>query len=120
MSEAVSNPTHLMTPAAEHLAAKSLPVGGGGVWVVTVTAAEADFVASACEVAITVDCPEVCGAVNNPDALTDPAPALTFQPTAVFVEPVTLAVNCCVPPVWTVVDVGVTLTEKAWGSGVPE
>src|SRR5713101_1463121 len=116
MSEAASNPMQRTTPGAAQRVAKSPPLGGA----VIVTAAEADFVTSACEVAVTVDCPEACGALNNPDVLTDPGPALTFQPTAVFVDPVMLAVNCCVPPLWTTADVGVTLTEKAWGSGVPE
>ena len=41
---------------------------------------------------------------------TVPLPLGSDQVTAVFVEPVTVAVNCCVPPVVSVVLFGVTLT----------
>src|SRR6266478_2107501 len=66
---------------------------------VTVTFAEPDFVASACEVAVTFTCAgfgTVDGAVYSPLAETVPlaAPPVTLQVTAVFVVPVTLAVNC--------------------------
>ena len=67
--------------------------------VVIVTFAEPDFVASACEVAVTVTCAglgTVDGAVYSPLAEIVPlaAPPVTLQVTAVFVVPVTLAVNC--------------------------
>ena len=35
------------------------------------------------------------------------------QVTAVLLVPVTVAVNCCVPPVRRVVEVGLTLTETS-------
>jgi len=35
-------------------------------------------------------------------------PAVADQVTAVLLEPVTLAENCCVPPVWSETDVGDT------------
>jgi hypothetical protein len=44
---------------------------------------------------------------------TVPPPLATLQVTAVFVEPVTVAVNCCVPPVVIVALFGVTLTLTA-------
>jgi|HubBroStandDraft_1064217.scaffolds.fasta_scaffold1418590_1 hypothetical protein len=42
-------------------------------------------------------------------ALLQPAPPITFHVTAVFVVPVTAAVNCCVLPSATVVLFGLTL-----------
>ena len=41
---------------------------------------------------------------------TVPPPLATDQVTAVFVEPVIVAENCCVPPVVTVALLGLTLT----------
>src|SRR5437016_515013 len=80
------------------------PLGGA----VTVTAALPLFVVSATLVAFTVCEPAAVGAVYRPDALT--VPAVEFPPstpstdhvTAVFELFVTVAVNCCVPPVATV------------------
>jgi hypothetical protein len=46
--------------------------------------------------------------VYNPEVDTDPPVAL--QVTAVFVVPVTVAANCCVPPVWMAAEVGETDT----------
>jgi hypothetical protein len=65
--------------------------------VVTVTVADADFVVSAILVAFTVYVPALLGAVYNPELVTVPPVAL--QVTAVFVLPVTAAVNCWVLPV---------------------
>ena len=42
----------------------------------------------------------------------------TLQFTAVLVVPVTVAVNCCVPPSGTEAEVGETLTEMVGGGGV--
>ena len=59
---------------------------------VTVTVAEADFVLSATLVAFTVKEPADAGAVYRPEAET--VPPVAVHVTAVFVEPVTVAVNC--------------------------
>ncbi len=76
----------------------------------TVTAALADLLESATEVAVTEKnggFGGARGAVNSPDELTVPqvVPAQPIpeivQFTAVFVDPVTTALNCCVPPVPT-------------------
>ena len=40
----------------------------------------------------------------NPVVDTDPP--VVLQVTAMFVVPVTVAANCCVPPVWTAAKVG--------------
>jgi len=84
-----------------------------GVAVVTVTVADADFVESACEVAVTVACGgfgTVAGAVYSPllEMVPFEAPPATLQATAVFDVPVTLAVNCCVLPTATLAAVGAT------------
>jgi hypothetical protein len=65
---------------------------------VTVMAADADFVVSAWLVAVTVTAiVEVTdGAVKSP--LLDTFPAEDAHVTAVFPEPPTVAVNCCVLP----------------------
>jgi len=92
-------------------------IAGGAV---TLTVAAPVFVASACEVAVTVTVPPVgtlVGAVYKPDALMVPmlaAPAdvlLTCHVTAVFVVPVTVAANCCVWLVCTLAVAGATWTE---------
>ncbi len=62
----------------------------------TVTADEADLVLSAALVAVTVYGPAVLGAVYRP--LEEMVPPLVDQLTAVFVVPLTVAVNCCVAP----------------------
>ena len=86
--------------------------------VVTVTVADADFVVSACETAVTVTVPEgaVAGAVYKPEVeivptvVFPPVVLFTCQVTAVFVEPVTVAVNCCVAPVCREAVVGEMVT----------
>jgi hypothetical protein len=80
-----------------------------------VTVAEADFVVSACEVAITVTSDglgTVGGAVYKPPVVIVPqvAPAhptpLTLQVTPVFAVPVTVAWNCFCAPVTSCALVG--------------
>ena len=92
-------------------------MAGGAV---TVTTAVPVFVESACEVAVMVTVPPVGtvpGAVYKPDELIVPmlaAPAdvlLTCHVTAVFVVPVTVAVNCCVWLVCTLAVAGATWKE---------
>ena len=89
---------------------------------VTVTAAEADFVVSACEMAFTVTVAglgTVVGAVYNPAVeivpvvVFPPVTLFTCQVTAVLEDPVTVAVNCCVAVVCTEADVGDTETLTA-------
>lgn len=89
------------------------PIGAGGAVVVTVTVAVPDFVVSATLVAVTVTVPAEAGAVNNPEALIDPAEAC--QVTAVFDVPVIVAVNCCVPPVCTETELGETVALTVGG-----
>jgi len=73
---------------------------------VMVTVALADFVVSAWLVALTVTVVVVVavGAVKRP--VLEIVPALVDHVTAVLVEPVTVALNCWVPPDATVVEVG--------------
>ena len=75
---------------------------------VTVTVAEADFVVSATLVAVTVYVPAVAGAVYRPAVVIVPPVALHV--TLVLVVPVTVAVNCCVPPVASDAEVGLIVT----------
>ena len=77
----------------------------------TVTLADADFVESAWLVAVTVAVVVelTVGAVNNP--ALEMVPAEAFQVTPVFVEPLTLAENCCVFPDESVALVGLIETE---------
>ena len=66
---------------------------------VTVTLAVADLVGSCTLVAVTVTVcglPSVAGAVYRPPLEIVPTAGLTDHVTAVFVVPVTVAVNCCV------------------------
>jgi len=76
---------------------------------VTVTLADADLVGSPTEVAFTTPIPALV-AVNNPLASTVPTEPVAVQVTPA-VEPVTFAVNCCVPPTLTLAIVGERLTE---------
>jgi hypothetical protein len=86
---------------------------------VIVTAAFADFVLSAAEVAVTVTSGglgNVAGAVYKPveeivpqDAPAQPVP-LTLHVTLVFVAPVTVTVNCCLFPAATSIVVGEIFT----------
>ena len=68
----------------------------------SVTTAEASFVASAALAAVTVtSCVAeiVAGALYSPVVLIDPTPAGAIDHvTAVFVVPLTVAANCAVPP----------------------
>ena len=52
--------------------------------------------------------PALPGAVYRPPV--DTVPPLAVQVTAVLLLPVTVAVNCCVPPVCTEAEVGDTET----------
>ena len=80
------------------------------------TFADADFVASAWLVAVRVRAVvEVTeGAVKTP--VVEIVPAEAVQVTAVFVEPVTIAVNCWVWPEDTVELVGETDMETVVGA----
>jgi hypothetical protein len=53
--------------------------------------------------------PAVAGAVKRP--LDETVPPVADQVTAVLLEPVTVAVNCCVPLVFSDAEVGEMLTE---------
>jgi hypothetical protein len=91
-----------------------------GVVAVSVTVADADFVESAWEVAVTLTVAgfgTVAGAVYKPVVETLPfkAPPATSHVTAVFDVPATVAVNCCVFPTLTLTAVGATATETALG-----
>jgi hypothetical protein len=82
---------------------------------VTVTVADPDFVESACEAAITVTAAgvgTVAGALYSPllEMLPFAVPPFTLQVTAVFVVPLTVAVNCCVFAEATVAVGGATET----------
>jgi hypothetical protein len=88
-----------------------------------VTVAVADLVVSAALVALMVtDCcaATLAGAVYSPLLLTVPAPVvgLIVHVTAVLPVPVTVAVNCCVPPPYTVAVVGAIVTLTAVGDSV--
>ncbi len=78
------------------------------VGAVTVTVADADLVVSAVLVAFTVYVPAAVGAVYRP--VDETVPPVANQVTAVLVVPVTVAVNCCVPPVVSEEDVGEMVT----------
>ncbi|MCE5307117.1 MAG: hypothetical protein LLG20_05710 [Acidobacteriales bacterium] len=78
----------------------------------TVTVASAYTVGTASLVTRTVSVwPELLpvGAVYNPELEIVPVPLTTDQVTAVFGVPVTVALNCCVPPCTTLAAVGFTL-----------
>lgn len=77
--------------------------------VVTVIVAEADLVASATLVAVTVAEPAAAGAVNRPAEVIVPDEAV--QVTAVFVAPCTFAAKETVPLVETLAVVGEIATE---------
>ena len=74
-----------------------------------VTVAEAAFVGSATEIAVTAKLPPAVGpAVNRP--LLETVPPVAVHVTAVLALPVTLAINCRVCPGCNVVLVGETET----------
>jgi hypothetical protein len=87
----------------------------------TLTAALALLVVSATLVAVTVCPAAAAGAVYNPLLLTVPTvvlpPAMpsTDQVTAVLSLPVTVGVNCCVPPAPTVAVVGAMVMVSTGG-----
>jgi hypothetical protein len=83
---------------------------------VTVTVAEAVLVISTTLFAVTVYVPAVLGAVYRPDV--EIVPAVADQVTDVLLEPVTVTVNCCIPPVWMDEDVGLMDTVTGGGSTV--
>ena len=76
---------------------------------VTETVALADFVGSDTDVAFTTPIPALV-AVNIPFASTVPTDPVTVHVTPDD-EPVTLAVNCCVPPTLTLAVTGVRVTD---------
>ena len=76
---------------------------------VTDTVAVADFVGSDTDVTFTTPIPALV-AVNIPLASTVPTAPVTVQVTPEE-EPVTLAVNCCVPPTLTLAVAGARLTD---------
>jgi hypothetical protein len=78
---------------------------------VTVTVADADLVVSATLVALTVNVPVVAGAVYTPELET--VPPVAVQVTDVLLEPLTVAVNCCVPLVASEAEVGLIATDTA-------
>ena len=82
---------------------------------VTDTVALADFVGSVTDVAFTTPIPALV-AVNIPLASTVPTDPVTVHVTPAE-EPVTLAVNCCVPLGGSATLPGVTLTEIGTGGG---
>ena len=71
-----------------------------------VMAAVADLVGSCTLVAFTWNEPVVAPAVYSPPFVT--APPVAVQVTAVLLMPVTVAVNCCVPPGTNVAELGDT------------
>jgi len=82
----------------------------------TVTPAAPVLLESAALVAVIVWVPVVEGAVYRP--LVEMVPTVVLPPnipstahvTPVFEVPVTAAVNCCVPPVATLAELGLTVT----------
>jgi hypothetical protein len=75
----------------------------------TVTVDDADLVGSSTEVAFTTPMPAFV-AVNRPLLSIVPTAPVAVQVTPP-VPPVTLAVNCCVPPTLSVMLAGLTATE---------
>lgn len=66
-------------------------------------------------VAVTVKAPAVAPAVKRPEV--EIVPPVADQVTPVLEVPVTVAENCCVVPVCTLAEVGLTITETAELSG---
>jgi len=91
-----------------------------GATAVTVTVADADFVLSACDVAVTATCAgfgTAVGAMYRPVLVIVPleAPPATLHVAAVFELPVMDAVNGCVLPTATVTVAGVIETATVVG-----
>jgi len=102
------------TVKAEGVIATVIVLGVGGVVVLTVTVALADFVISCIEAAVTVPPPTVT-AVNNPLALMVPSVEGTTVHATPDVEFATFGVNCTVLPTLVVLFVGVI--DTVIGSG---
>src|SRR5437763_7561352 len=94
---------------------------------VMVTCAEADFVGSACDTAVTATVAgfgTTAGAVYRPEldiiptVALPPLTPLTCQVTAVLLVFCTVAVNCCVPPAPTVADTGEIVTRTTAVGGM--
>lgn len=92
------------------------PDGGGGGLFETVTVADAFLLESLALAAVTVTLPLVPGAVNIPEEEIEPA--LADHVTAELLIPLTVAVNCCVPPGATVALEGLTVTDAGVLGGV--
>ena len=86
-----------------------------GGW--TVTVADADLVGSATLVTVTVIVVVLVtdGAMKRP--VVETVPPLAVQLAPVLVLPVTVSVNCLLPPELTVAEVGEILTETACAGG---
>ena len=80
----------------------------------TLTLTEADLVGSAALVAVTVNEPALLGAVYRPPA--EIVPPVADQLTAVLELPLTVAVNCCDPPVVSDAEAGEIATETVAGA----
>lgn len=101
---------------AEDGAMETLTCGGGGAAVI-VTAACADFEVSAALVDVTEKLvPAVVPAVNKP--AEEIVPPVAVQVTAVLLDPVTVAVNCCFAPVASDTEVGLSETLTCDGAAV--
>jgi len=107
-----------VAPAATVALAGAIEIVTDGA--VSVTVATAVLVVSAWEIAVTVTVVvlgNLLGAVYKPFAsmvpiiASPPFSPLTCQVTAVFVEPVTVALNCCVAPPATLAVVGEMVME---------
>ena len=79
------------------------------VWTVTVALAILDGSATLAAVTLIVVLTNTAEAVNKP--VEETVPAVAFQVTALFIVPVTVAVNCCAPPEGIVAETGETVTE---------
>ena len=90
-------PRYTLYPLTVELLAAHVRVTVCCTGALTVTVADADAEVLALLVAVTVYVPAVAGAVYRP--LADIVPPVADQVTAVLLLPVTVAVNCCVPPV---------------------
>jgi hypothetical protein len=86
---------------------------GGGAF--TVTVADAALALSATLVALTVKLPGLLGAVYIP--LLVMLPPVADHETPVLLVPVTVAMNCCVSPVCSETELGLTATETGGGGG---
>jgi hypothetical protein len=94
-------------------------VAFGTTFTVAVAVLDESWVETACTVADAVD-EMFAGAVYRPADETvpvaelPPAVPFTFQVTDPLWPPLTVAVNCCVPPGFSVADMGLTFTETGF------